>query len=704
MLPQSARGGLAYLLLPWSLAMATAPALAQGPECADLAPPQGVDPSWAGKPVTAEDLVRLRDIGPANNEISERPLFAISPDGKQVAFQLRRADPRSNSYCFGMFLTDLREGQAPRQVDAGGEFIMHMTTPYGRANLALGISEVITPRWSPDGRWIAFLKRTGGKTRLWRAFADGSGSRILAEDDAEIDDFRISDDGQKILLRVKSGLAAALAGIAQEARIGFHYDERSSATISPQPLPLTPLAKSIVVIDIASGSRRKTEPGEEALFLPPTLPADVQALDFAIRHDGAIAWTTAGPGLRPHGAEKLTAREPGGRETICMDQSCKGVDGPLWWTQDGLRVRYVRAEGWANNETAIYEWTPGDPKARKLYTTDAYLIDCQADDDDLICLRETSLQPRHLARIDLRTGSVVTLFQPNPEIVAAQKGRVERLFNRNEFGLPSFADLVYPVGYDPRKTYPLIVVQYTSRGFLRGGVGEEYPIQAFANAGFAVLSVNKPQDVGYGSEAKDGIDVDRVNLKDFAQRRSVLSSIETTIIGLIERGIVDPRRIGITGLSDGSSTATFAALHSKLFSAGAVASCCWERSQNVLLGPMMEKPYGLIGWPNITQPAPDFWAQVSLAQNATKLAFPLLMQLADTEYLPALESYTALKQSGAPVDLFVFPDEFHIKWQPAHRMAAYQRSIDWFDYWFRGAIPTDPRRRTEVDRWARLPR
>jgi dipeptidyl aminopeptidase/acylaminoacyl peptidase len=365
-------------------------------------------------------------------------------------------------------------------------------------------------------------------------------------------------------------------------------------------------------------------------------------------------------------------------------------------------VRFFRFEGWANNQIAIYDWAPGEPKAQRLYATDAYLIDCQPRGDALLCLRETSLEPRHLVSLDPVSGKLVTLAQPNPEIVAANKGSVERILNRNEFGIPSFADLVYPVGYQGGKAYPLIVVQYTSRGFLRGGVGEEYPIQAFANAGFAVLSVNRPQDIGWGPAAKDGIDVDRLNLKDFIQRRSVLSSIETMVIDLIARGIADPKRVGITGLSDGSSTVSFAAIHSKLFSAGIVASCCWERSQNVLLGPMMEKPYGLIGWPNITQPAPDFWSQVSLAQNATKLAFPLLMQLADTEYLPALESYTALKQSGTPVDLFVFPDEYHIKWQPSHRMAAYLRSIDWFGFWFKGERPADPRRRADVDRWKGL--
>lgn len=693
---------IAVIALPWSLAAVTTPAFAQGSECRDLMPPRATEPAWVDRSVTAEDLVRLRDIGPANNEIAGRHLFALSPDGTQVAFQLRRADPATNSYCLGMFLTDTAGHGTLRQIDAGGEFIMHMTILIGRTNHPLGVPAVITPRWSPDGRWIAFLKRTGGKTRLWRAFADGSESQMIAEDEAEIDDFRISEDGRAVILRVKSGLATALSDIAKEANVGFHYDNRSTAAISARPFPLTPLSLSVTVIDIASGGKRSPTPSEEAMFSLVPAATELKTLDVATGENGALVWTTASPGVRPHPADQLHARMPDGRETSCVDVSCSGIDGPIWWTADGRRVRYFRNEGWANSLTAIYEWTPGEQSGRKLYATDAYLIDCQAVNDTVTCLRETSLEPRHLVNLDPVSGKIVTLVQPNPEFLAARKGRVERIFTQNELDRPAFADLVYPVGYETGKTYPLIVVQYISRGFLRGGVGEEFPIQAFASNGYAVLSSNNPRDVGYGPTTKDYTDVDTINLKDFAQRRSVLSSIETAIIGLIDRGIVDPSRIGLTGLSDGSSTVTFAALHSKLFTAGVVASCCWDRSQNALLGPMAEKIYSRIGWPRITEPAPEFWAQVSFAASPEKQAFPLLMQLADSEYLPALDSYTALKQTGMPVDLFVFPDEYHIKWQPSHRTAAYQRSLDWFNFWFKGERPTDPRRREEVDRWSEL--
>jgi hypothetical protein len=250
----------------------------------------------------------------------------------------------------------------------------------------------------------------------------------------------------------------------------------------------------------------------------------------------------------------------------------------------------------------------------------------------------------------------------------------------------------------------LIVIQYESRGFLRGGTGDEFPIQAFANNGFAVLSLQRPAPVGAISQPKDYIEIDRINLQEFADRRNVLSVIELGVTRLIERGIVDPKAIGITGLSDGSSTVQFAALNSGLFSAAIISGCCWERGQTALLGPAVASRYARIGWPGVSDPGTSFWSRMSLAQNARHVAFPMLFSMADEEFRMALESFTALREVGKPADLYVFPGEHHIKWQPAHRLAAYQRAIDWFRYWLRGEVPAAGRRRDEVIRWQAMDR
>jgi hypothetical protein len=108
------------------------------------------------------------------------------------------------------------------------------------------------------------------------------------------------------------------------------------------------------------------------------------------------------------------------------------------------------------------------------------------------------------------------------------------------------------------------------------------------------------------------------------------------------------------------------------------------------------------GWPRLTEAAPGFWSKISWAQNPAHVPFPVLMQLSDSEFRSALEPYTALKEAGVAVDMYVFPGEPHVKWQPAHRMAIYERNLDWFAFWLRDEGPDAPRREKEAARWAEM--
>ena len=35
-------------------------------------------------------------------------------------------------------------------------------------------------------------------------------------------------------------------------------------------------------------------------------------------------------------------------------------------------------------------------------------------------------------------------------------------------------------------------------------------------------------------------------------------------------------------------------------------------------------------------------------------------------------------------DLYIFPHETHQKFQPRHKLAAYERNLDWFRFWLQG--------------------
>lgn len=681
-------------------ALATAPAArVVAPPVLACAPPLPSDGAVvaAQRPFRADDLVRLRDIGPVDPEAR---LLGLSPDGTRVAFQLSQADPQANAHCLAMVVVDLEPGGPPRVVDQGGALIRVTYDFRGKAAFPTGIAKSITPRWSPDGRWIAFLKRGDGGVQVWRAFADGRGSAPLTRSADDVEDFRIGADGATILYASRPGLAAARAAIEREGRFGFHYDDRYAPAASNRPFPAVPVPAEAFVLDLATGTTRRASAAEAALLRGAGGLGDGR--DVVRAPDGARAWVEATPGTEFALPARLVVEDRAGRRIACAIATCENALRP-WWLPDGRRLRFLRREGWARAQTAIYEWTPGSGAPRRLYVTRDKLADCVAAGERLVCLRESSLVPRRVELLDPATGRRRLLFDPNPEVAQLRLGRAERLEWTNAVGRETIGDLVLPIGYQPGQRYPLVVVQYDTRGFLRGGTGDEYPIQAFAARGYAVLSVSRPEAIGRdvdGDETAAG----RADLAGFADRRSALSSVEIGVRMLIDRGIADPARIGITGMSDGATTATFALLHGTMFAAAAMSNCCLDTTLPVRVGPAAARYFHAVGYPRLTDDGTAFWAELSLSRNARRVRTPILLQVSDDEYLSALESYTALREVGAPIDMYVFPDEHHVKWQPAHRLAAYRRALDWFDYWLRGIRSTATDRQTDLAHWDALRR
>ena len=50
-------------------------------------------------------------------------------------------------------------------------------------------------------------------------------------------------------------------------------------------------------------------------------------------------------------------------------------------------------------------------------------------------------------------------------------------------------------------------------------------------------------------------------------------------------------------------------------------------------------------------------------------------------------------------DLYVFPNEPHQKFQPRHKLAVYERNVDWFRFWLQGYEDLDPAKAAQYARW-----
>jgi dipeptidyl aminopeptidase/acylaminoacyl peptidase len=388
----------------------------------------------------------------------------------------------------------------------------------------------------------------------------------------------------------------------------------------------------------------------------------------------------------------------------CPAKTCGGSITGLWWLPGGGPLLFLQRQGWANGEMALYRWRPGVAEPERILSTSDVLDGCALASGRLVCLREGATMPRRLVVIDPADGRSQVLYDPNPEFAHIRLGRVSRLYWRNAIGLETRGDLVLPPDYRPGTRLPLIVTQYFSNGFLRGGTGDEYPIHAFAARGFAVLSLERPTFAAAADPTITDYDgVNAANLRGWAERRSLLSAVLTGVKLVVDQGIADPDRVGITGLSDGASTVAFGLINSDRFAAAVMSTCCLEPwTMMSAMGTAYADRMQKLGYPPATADNREFWAPASIARNAAKIDTPLLMQLSDSEYAMGLEAFAALREQGKPVDLYVFPDEYHVKWQPAHRLAIYERNLDWFDFWLKGKVDPDPRKHAQFARWQAL--
>ncbi|MDK2769705.1 MAG: Atxe2 family lasso peptide isopeptidase [Sphingomonas sp.] len=671
--------------------------------CSERLLPPPPEAATGQRPIAARDLIELRDFG-MMFDTAKRPSFSVSPDGRYAALILRRADPESDSYCFGVMLVPLDGRTRARLLDVGGEFIQAMTDPYGVTGVPSGLPVTEPPVWSPDGSSLAYLRRDKGQTQIWQVGLDGGPAKQVTNLTTEPRSLAWSKDGRSLLFTTRRMFDAQVAEIDREGRSGYLYDDRFWSVAYARPTPRLPLATEINALDLASGKSRIVTSDDAAAMkgeAAARFPEDAGAT--AISPTGGRAWVASEHADMPRGPTLLRV-EVGGKKIVCSGEACREPIAGLWWT--GQDTLFILRGGNADNggRTALYRWRPGvEPGPRRLFETEDFLPGCGLAAAALICARETATGPRVLVRFDPATGRNAVVFDPNPEFAQVQLGKVERLTWTDRDGVRTYGDLTLPPDHRAGERHPLIIVQYISRGFQRGGQGDEYPIQLLAARGYAVLNFQWPAEAPEAAAKASDDAAQRVKVRNWSGRRRIFTALDAGIDTAIAKGVVNPELVGITGLSDGASTVQFALNNSTRFKAAIISTCCDDPNVVFNAGP----GYGNtvvngVGYPPAGADGREFWRAQSLAVNAVHLRVPLLMNLPDGEFRIAQEAFAALKAHNAPVEMYVYPDEWHTKNHPAHRLAIYGRNIAWFDFWLLGLESDDPSRAAEIARWRAL--
>jgi dipeptidyl aminopeptidase/acylaminoacyl peptidase len=497
----------------------------------------------APRPVSSMDLLELRDLHG----------IQISPDGKRVAFVLGQAVHESNSYRTGIFIVGTQEESKPV---SGGTAGPPRWDQIGQWSLE-------APQWSPDSNAVYYRLKTGGIWQVWKWKVEGGPPVQITHAEQSVQRFQLSPDGTELAMVVERPHRDDRQQLAEH---GVLYDGKLAAG-KPAPIldevlnmrggdtwPRGAATTETWMHDLRNGGERKaTEKELDAYSSWDNVPNGKLFTAKEIEEQNIL-----GVKISPDATKMIYQRlEVDSAESDAWSyplllKSTSGTGSPIvltpgiyfvgqyWWSADSQRIFYTEYDG-DGHSAKLMGMTVAEGTPEQVLNTNDYLSEYSADRSGrlLACSLENSTTPAEVAVADLSAGKVRKLVDVNPELHNIQLSPVRRIDFSNKYGDHFWGHLVLPLNYQSGRRYPLIITTYgDSDGFLRGGVGDEYPIQVFGANGFAVLDFNS------GKFRKLGGDFESAAL----MLQSPIEGMATAVETLANAGIVDSARVGITGL------------------------------------------------------------------------------------------------------------------------------------------------------------
>lgn len=643
------------------------PAAVEIPSISDTAP----------RPVTSMDLLGLRDFHGV----------AISPDGKWVAFVLGQAVYDSNSYRSGLFVVSTAKGGRPINMGTAG--------PPHWDDVGQWVPEA--PQWSPESDAIYYRLKTSGTWQVWKWPRANRVPVQVTHLESDVLSFEVGEDGDVLRLIAQKPITVDKRRLSHNGVL-YQFD-----VLAGRPKPfLDQTAEGPVreteswIHDLRSAQERPATAAEQAIHSPsdsrPRAPTfskkeieEQEILIAKLSPDGtSVAYqpTLSDPSKSPWTSYPLFWRPTRDGTPVNLTPGLYYIDD-FWWSPNGKEIVYTVYDAATSGDarpSKVLAVSPASGKRRVVFESPGVALNYSIDRSQrhLACTHESTTRPAELELIDLTTAAARLLVNVNPEFDNLRLAPAQRFDVKNKYGDHFWSHLVLPLNYTPGTRYPLVITTYRDGdAFLRGGAGDEYPIQVFAANGLAVLNF----DIGTNRNTKPG---------DFATSTlfwaSPIDGMETAIAKLSDMGLIDPDRVAITGLSHGAEMVKYGISHTSAFRAAIASSPVWDPIGYYLVSDSYRK-LEFAGWLYMASPdgeSRERWQQISPALNAAHIRTPLLMNDADEEYLYDLQLATNLRELGRPVEMYVYVNEFHIKNQPRHRYEIYERNVEWLRFWLNG--------------------
>jgi len=671
-------------------------------------PPSSALPAAQSSGVPATSSADKKDWTVDDILLAERAdSLRISPDGQWAVWVKRSADKDKDGAVSNLYLSSLTE---KREVQ-----------------LTRGSENNSSPKWSPDGRLIAFIssrplpkppKDGPGKpapTQLWlinpfggepwpltqseRGVRDfdwiDSGTLLAAiEEDPTLyerkleegkDNSRVPDDAQHtppvrlFKIDAKSGAAT---------RLTSNTDWIDDVTISPD-------GKRVVIRHARSLSYEFDQkvPPVASLFDVSTGQEKPLFTDGKIL-PGRVWWTQAGDGFfissryssdpvyRTATVDQLYYYDLGRGEAAKVDLGWEnelgaGIaitpDGFVAPLADGCRfkaARYTRSgAAWSR------AWIEGEQAAHM----DA--IEISKDGRTVAYRMGTASQPDQWYRARIEGASIhdpVQLTDLNPNFAHRTPARSEVIHWKGALDEQVEGILYYPQKYEAGKKYPLVVMIHGGPAGADMDAWSQswaYPVNLYTQRGALVFRPNYHGSGNYGLKWVESIGHGKYYELE-------VPDIEKGVDELVARGLADPDKLGVLGWSNGGILTDALVVTNNRFkvaSAGA-ADVEWISDwSNVVFGASFDNYY--FGKAPIDDP--ELYIRKSPLFKMKDVQTPLLLFHGTDDFqVPPSQSWEAfrnLQQLGKTVKYVIFPGEPHGPQKISHQRRKVEEELAWFD-------------------------
>ena len=642
----------------------------------------------------------------------------LSPDGKLVAYVVTKIDRTQNRRNSSIWMVAVDGSKAPWQ----------FTTSPQSAN---------SPRWSPDGKSLAFLSSrpaeagaTGAnpeqpRSQVYLLSMTGGEARRITNLKNGVSVFRWSPNGDRLIVVSRVGPSDSRAENKDRSDVR-HYKNQSYKFNDTGWFD--DRRTHFWIVDLAAVSAKQITQGDDWNDSDPQWSPDGTHIAFVSNRTGrefdedrnSDVWVIAADGS---GLTKISDHDE--------------ADNNPRWSPDGKMIAFT-GELHERDHPKIWLAPATGGKASVLAVDDLDLIPGSPEwsADGKAIYFETGVKgENHLFRADLQSRSTqqvtkgpravrnVDFNWPTRRIVytandfkhlddiyvADQDGRNERkLTNLNDnlwkqFQLAEVERFTYksaddwdvdgffvrPIGWQEGKKYPVILS-------IHGGPAGQYGVdwyhefQVYAAKGYAVVFTNPRGSTGYGQKFERGISGEWGG-KDY---QDVMNGLDAA---LKKYPWLDSERMGVTGGSYGGFMTNWILGHTDRFKAAVTLRSIsnFISDEGTRDGSYGHSPdFG----GNVFDRQDFFWERSPL-KYAKNVKTPTLILHSDNDFRVPLEQgeqwFRALKHFGVTTEIVMFPRENHNltrTGEPKHLVESLNWQLYWFDRFVNGnttALPPD---------------